>query len=205
MEIYQWVLLTGFLIFIISFFSIFINVLFIKRKNNYSKAQGKIIPGILYSFTSAMSPARKESAFLHLPTYISGMIFHIGTFLSFFWLIVCFFNIHSSLLFRYIIGSIVLISSICGVSILIKRLVKLKLRKLSHPEDYFSNLFVTGFQVITIISLVNVNILPALYIYSTLLFLYIPVGKLKHTIYFFISRINLGIYYGKRKVWPAKK
>jgi hypothetical protein len=43
-----------------------------------------------------------------------------------------------------------------------------------------------------------------LFIYAAFLFLYIPFGKLKHTVYFFSSRIYLGKFFGKRGVWPVK-
>jgi hypothetical protein len=205
MSIYHWILLTGFLIFFISFISIFINVLFIKRGNNYSKTQGNIKSGIIYSFTTGMSPFKKESAFLHLPTYIAGMIFHIGTFISFIWLTICFFNLSAGLWIRVPLACTILAASISGFAILIKRIALSKLRNLSNPEDYFSNLIVTGFQIFTLISLIRISAFPSLFIYSAFLFLYIPVSKLKHTIYFFLARFNLGIYYGRRKVWPVKK
>jgi nitrate reductase gamma subunit len=205
MSVFHWILLGGFFVFIVSFIAIFIDLLFIKTRRNYSKAQGSIKSGIIYSFTSGMSPVKKESAFLHLPTYLAGMIFHIGTFISFFWLAVCFLNITVSYWLRFSLAIAVFSAGICGFSILIKRIAMSKLRNLSNPDDYFSNLLVTGFQILTIFSLLRISSFPALFIYSTFLFLYIPVGKLKHTIYFFISRINLGIYYGKRRVWPVKK
>lgn len=44
---------------------------------------GKVRPAVFYSMTGAMSPAKKESAYLHLPTYIAGILYHLGTFLSF--------------------------------------------------------------------------------------------------------------------------
>ena len=92
MSVYHWILLTGLLIFIISFIYIFINVLFTRKYIEYSKKSGEVSQGIFYSFTSGMSPVKKESAYLHLPTYLAGMVFHIGTFTGFFWLGLCFLN-----------------------------------------------------------------------------------------------------------------
>jgi len=45
-------------------------------------ASGSIAPAVRYSITGAMNPAKKESAYLHLPTYLAGIIYHLGTFLS---------------------------------------------------------------------------------------------------------------------------
>ena len=37
------------------------------------------------------------------------------------------------------------------------------------------------------------------------LFFYLPLGKLKHLVYFFAARYQLGIFYGRRGVWPARR
>jgi len=205
MTIYQWFLLSGFLIFIVSSISIFIKVFSRKGINDFASVKGNIRKAITYSFTGAMSPVKKESAYLHLPTYTAGLIFHVGTFLSFFWLILLFLNIHINSWFSYASSMVIIAASICGISIFIKRIVQIKLRNLSNPDDYFSNLLVIGFQICTTITILWHSTMPVLFIYSSLLFIYIPIGKLRHTIYFFSSRIFLGIYYGKRGVWPVKK
>ena len=205
MTIYHWILISGFFIFIISSISIFIKVFSRKGIIDFAQAKGNIPIAIAYSFTGAMSPIKKESAYLHLPTYSAGIIFHIGTFLSFFWLFLLFLNIHINSWFSYASSMAIITASVCGVSILIKRIVQIKLRNLSNPDDYFSNLLVTGFQIFTAITILWHSMIPALFIYSSLLLIYIPIGKLRHTIYFFSSRIFLGIYYGGRGVWPAGK
>jgi hypothetical protein len=203
MDIYHWILLSGFLIFLISSISIFIKVFSIKGINDFASAKGNIRKAITYSFTGAMSPVKKESAYLHLPTYTVGMIFHIGTFLSFFCLFFLFLNIHINNWFSYASSIVIIAASVCGIAVFIKRIVKIKLRNLSNPDDYFSNLLVTGFQIITAITILWHSMIPVLFIYSSLLFIYIPIGKLRHVIYFFSSRIFLGIYYGRRGVWPV--
>ncbi|MFH1004183.1 MAG: hypothetical protein V1781_01590 [Bacteroidota bacterium] len=205
MTTYHWILVSGFLIFILSAILIFIKVFVNKRITDITPVKGNVKAAILYSFTKAMSPLSKESAYLHLPTYIAGMIFHIGTFLCFFWLIILFFNIYVNIWVLYISVLSICIAVVCGISILIKRIVKVNLRRLSNTDDYFSNLVVVGFQIITTISLLWNLAIPILFIYGALLFIYIPIGKIKHTIYFFSSRIYLGIYYGRRGVWPTKR
>jgi hypothetical protein len=35
--------------------------------------------------------------------------------------------------------------------------------------------------------------------------LYIPAGKLRHTVYFFAARYHLGYFFGWRGVWPPGK
>ncbi|MFA4853709.1 MAG: hypothetical protein WC599_14430 [Bacteroidales bacterium] len=205
MSIYHWILISGFLTFIVSSISILIKVFSQKGKKDFAPVKGNIRKAITYSFTGAMSPVKKESAYLHLPTYTAGLIFHIGTFLSFFWLILLFLNIHVNSWFGYASSIVIITAGVCGVSIFIKRIVQIKLRNLSNPDDYFSNLLVTGFQICTAVTLLFHPAMPVLFIYGSLLLIYIPVGKLRHTIYFFSSRIYLGIYYGRRGVWPVEK
>jgi len=132
------------------------------------------------------------------------MIFHIGTFISFFWLIILFFNIRTYDILIYLSAAFIALASICGISILIKRMLKKELRQLSNPDDYISNMFVTAFQIITAVTLFFRFSSSLLFIFSAVLFIYMPVGKLRHSIFFFTSRIHLGKFFGKRGVWPVK-
>jgi hypothetical protein len=172
---------------------------------DHANFKGKAKEGVFYSFTRGMSPAKKETAFKHLPTYTAGLIFHLGTFLSFAILVLLFINIKLPLWFLYGSSVFLIISGICGFLIFIKRLVKPSVRHLSNLDDYISNLLVTGFQILVATTILHYPIYPILFVYSTILFLYIPIGKLRHTVYFFTSRIHLGIFYGRRGVWPIKR
>jgi hypothetical protein len=204
MTVYHWILLSGVGIFLVSGFSMFFKVILRKGNPDPAPSRGHIGSAIIYSFTKAMSPLKKESAFLHLPTYTAGMIYHTGTFLSFFFLVVFFFNIRLNAWIDHAFILIIFIAVVCGTGILIKRIVQLKLRSFSNPDDYFSNLLVTGFQIMTAMTVIT-NKHQLLFIYAAILFLYIPIGKLRHAIYFFTTRIQLGKFYGKRGVWPLSK
>ena len=48
-------------------------------------------------------------------------------------------------------------------------------------------------------------VLPSYYLTYSLLMLYIPIGKLRHTVYFFAARYHLGYFFGWRGVWPPAK
>lgn len=172
------------------------------KPHDYASAAGSETEGIRYSFTKGMSPAKKESAYLHLPTYSAGLIYHTGTFISLALLIL-------SLLHAFPDGTLALISAVfvsltsaAGLFILIKRVAVRKLRILSNPDDYLSNLLVTLFQIFTFIRLAGgESFAPVYHIISALLLLYMPLGKLKHLVYFFAARYQLGIFYGRRGVW----
>ncbi|MCX6285428.1 MAG: hypothetical protein NTW31_14510 [Bacteroidetes bacterium] len=183
-------------------------VLLIKAGNppDYATPSGSIPAGIQYSFTGAMSPVKKESAFLHLPTYTAGIIYHLGTFLSVFLIFILWADVIFPPALLWGLASYLLVSALCGISILVKRIIKKGLRELSNPDDYISNILVTVFQILTGLTLVyNTVFTPWLILAAGLLLLYIPLGKLKHLLYFFAARWQLGLFYGRRGVWPPLK
>ena len=180
----------------------FFRIIILGKPKDFSKTKGDINSAIKYSYTGGMSPAKKESAFLHLPTYIAGMLFHIGTFISLVLFISNVLNVELIYEIKILISIILSISGISGFLILNKRISKRELKSLSNADDYISNVIVTLFQIITIVYLfIPLNLY---FVISSLLFLYLPMGKLKHTIYFFAARYHLGLFYGKRGVWPPK-
>jgi hypothetical protein len=205
MTVYHWILLSAFVIFLLSFFVLLISAITRKAPGSYAVVRGNINKAVTYSFTGAMSPAKKESAYLHLPTYAAGMFFHLGTFFCILWLLLLFVGVTFSPVIKLVSAVMIMITAACGVSVLIKRIVKKDLRSMSNPDDYFSNILITGFQILMTVTLLNDQLMPVLFIYSSFLMIYIPLGKLKHTIYFFSSRIHLGRFYGRRGVWPVKQ
>lgn len=171
---------------------------------DFSKKKGNIGEATRYSFTGAMSPMKKESAYLHLPTYTAGLLYHFGTFLSIFLFFLFLFKIVPQSWLQWGIIGFLILSGLSGLGILIKRMVKKELLALSNPDDFISNMLVTAFQFITALALYNGQYLPVYFIIASILLLYLPLGKLKHTIYFFAARYHLGFFYGWRGVWPPK-
>lgn len=204
MEWYQWMALVS---AIICLFSCLIHVSRLLRygkPRDYSQSRGNVSAAVAYSMTGAMSPIKKESAFLHLPTYTAGLIYHMGTFLSLLLFIVLLVGLYPSGILVYILSAFLLITGLSGLGILVKRISQSKLRALSNPDDYISNLLVSIVQLATATCLIQADFLPVYFITISLLFLYLPLGKLKHTIYFFAARYHLGFFYGWRGVWPPK-
>ncbi|PKO99493.1 MAG: hypothetical protein CVU13_05295 [Bacteroidetes bacterium HGW-Bacteroidetes-8] len=172
-----------------------------------SKETGSVKRGIIYSFTGAMSPMEKESAFLHLPTYAAGMLYHVGIFSSllfFVWVIVTLF-VPITLPSLVSIGLVILLSlsSLAGFSILIKRVISKELRYLSCADDYISNFLTTISQVAAILYILVPGSQVIYFIIMALLFTWMPLGKTRHLLYFFFARIHLGFFYGRRGAWPT--
>ena len=179
-----------------------VRIIRLGNAKDYSKPAGDVKAAVKYSMTVAMSPTKKESAYLHLPTYAAGILYHIGTFVSFLLLVLFILEIEFPNILNILLSVFLSITTICGVSILIKRMFSKDLKLISNPDDYISNILVTAFQLVTVLHLINSGYI--LFIFASVLFLYIPFGKLKHFIYFFAARYQLGLFFGHRGTWPVK-
>ena len=171
---------------------------------DHSRRRGNVASAMVYSFLGSMSPAKKESAYLHLPTYAAGLLYHFGTFVSIVLFFLFFLHVNPGEGMRRILIGILLVSVMSGVGILSKRMAVRKIRSLSNPDDYISNLLVTIFQFLTIGTLLEESFAPFYFLWVSLLLLYLPLGKLKHALYFFAARYHLGLFYGWRGIWPGK-
>lgn len=171
--------------------------------HDLAASRGRPAAAVAYSFTWAMMPWKKESARLHPVSYTLGVAYHIGTFLTFFWVAALFLG--AGLPGGVVRGSSVLLglTGLCGLALLVKRIVTPTLRYFSNPDDYFSNVLVTGFQVLAALCLARGGFDQALFVYAGIILIYLPFGKLRHAVFFFPARVLLGLFYGRRGVWPS--
>jgi nitrate reductase gamma subunit len=171
---------------------------------DYSVKSGDVNAAIKYSFTGAMSPKQKESAYLHLPTYTLGILYHIGTFVALPLLVLAMAGILIPNMIAVMLGVFLALTASAGFGILGKRIFVQKLAALSNPDDYISNVLVSLFQASIALYLFVPVYAPVAFVVASCLFLYLPVGKLKHAVYFFAARVHLGYFYGWRGVWPPQ-
>ena len=73
----------------------FIHIVRLGKPNDLSEKSGDTTKGIVYANTTAMLPQNKESAYLHLPSYAAGVLFHIGIFTSFLVFLLSFYDLLS--------------------------------------------------------------------------------------------------------------
>lgn len=178
------------------------------KPNDYSKPSGSVEKGVIYSFTGAMSPFEKESAYLHFPTYFAGIVFHIGTFLSLLLFpIVLFIQkiLEYSFVLSGILAAILALGALSGAGILIKRLLNKNLKAISGADDYISNILTTSAQGVSACLLLTGLGEGIYFVVFILLLLWIPIGKTRHVLYFFFARYHLGTFYGRRGTWPQKQ
>lgn len=202
---YHYLILVALLVCLTALSYHFIRLVRLGAPKEHSRPKGNTIPAIAYSFTGAMNPAKKESAYLHLPTYAAGLLYHLGTFTSVCLLPVFVLSIPLSDVLRSALIGLLTVASASGLAILMKRITVRRLRALSSPDDFISNILVTAFQLSTLAVLMTQALFSYYFVCVSALLLYMPLGKLKHALYFFAARYHLGVFYGWRGVWPLRK
>jgi hypothetical protein len=159
------------------------------------------VRGIIFAFGAGMLPWEKESARRHLATYMAGIIYHLGVFAAVGLLTarLLLFKTPSAVPFLLILLAP---GVAAGFFLLLKRLFSDIMRRLSVPDDYISNLLVNFFLLAAALDALTGAYTPYLYLSAIVLLLYIPLGKIRHCVFFFYARYLLGRFYGRRGTWP---
>jgi len=194
----------SFLFSIISLSILVLKTFSLGKKPLYAEPRGDAKKGVLYAFGRGMLPWEKESSSKHLPTYISGMLYHTGIFAALFYLISLIFSLELSRLFISILRLLVFLGFLGGFTLLFKRIFLPTMRKISCPDDFAANTIVDLFLILAFVHTYLVRATPLFFLLAIVLFLYIPVGKIRHCVFFFYARILFGLFYGRRGVLPPK-
>jgi len=156
--------------------------------------------GLVYAFGRGMLD--KESVSRHRPTMAGGALYHVAIFAGLAYVLWMALPLRISpplWAFR----PLLLAGAIVGLSLFIKRTAKSHLRRLSCPDDFFANLFVDGFLSMALLHTFIPALEPVLLGFSVLLFVYIPLGKIRHCFFFFYTRIVFGLHFGRRGALPG--
>lgn len=171
-------------------------------RGKIAEPKGRASAGILYAFTAAFLPWKKESARRHLLSYLAGVAYHLAIFLMLALLIVSSLEIAVPVAVWNTSLVVLLPGLACGAGLLIKRIVNRRMRSISFAEDYFANLLVTSVLALAILVAFDLLALSVFQVAGALLLLYIPLGKLRHMLFLLTSRFYWGAYYGRRGVMP---
>jgi len=175
------------------------------RKSAYAEPQGSAGRGIIYALGKGLLPWEKESARLHLSTYLGGVAYHAGIFAGFAFLFIKVFDIDISTFLLAIPRIFMALGLICGLGLLAKRISKPLSRRLSRPDDFGANIFVDIFLGAALAASFEANAVAVLFAYSIFLFVYLPAGKIRHCFFFFCSRVFFGRFFGRRGVLPPAR
>jgi nitrate reductase gamma subunit len=175
------------------------------KRQWYAAPRGNVKKGIIYAFGKGMMPWEKESAKKHLPSYIGGILYHTGVFAAFFFLL---FTVVSPAVPQVVLLFIRLlcpVGVISGLALLLKRVFSPPMRALSCPDDFAANIIVDIFVILALLNTFYAEITPFFFLAAIIMFLYLPLGKIRHCFFFFYVRILFGIFYGRRNVFPAER
>lgn len=167
-----------------------------------SPVKGNVTHGIIYAFTTGMMPWAKESTRLHMLAYLRGIGFHIGIFIAIAAVIGSpWWGLLPSGL-KPLLSIVLILGAVLGAAGGLMRLVEHNLRGLSLPDDHFAVWWTTLFIAVTGLALLNEAFVIPMYIVAAVTFIYVPLGKIRHCLYFFFSRAFFGKFFGRRAVFP---
>jgi hypothetical protein len=175
------------------------------KAEDLSAPRGSGLSGIKYAFGKGMLPWEKESAAKHLPTYIGGIVYHSALLTAILFIFWDMLLLPMTSLLLTALKTLWLAGAAAGFALALKRILSPTMRRLSCPDDFFANLFADVFLVLAILSGSNPEWRAALYVCSILLFIYIPLGKIRHCFFFFTTRIIFGKFCGRRGVFPGPR
>lgn len=171
-------------------------------RRDYSRRAARPWWGVLHNFTIAMLPGHKESARFHPREFAAGIVLHIGVFAALAEVLVLLCTGTAGPWF-VVLRLLAASGAIAGLGLFIRRARSPLLRKLSTPDDYVAVLATAG--------LLGLAAFPAfasgslLLADAALVFLYLPLGKLRHAAFFFVARGNYGWRLGYRGVYPPAR
>lgn len=174
-------------------------------RRDYSQRVGDPLRGILYSFTAAMLPTHKETVRLHPGKFAIGMLMHIGVFVSLLALLGSLVAPEMGSRAFHLIRPLNGLALIAALYLLIRRASSETMRAMSSPEDYLAILATAGFLLLSLLWSAHEFVPRAGWLYMTLLFVYLPLGKLRHAVFFFAARGDYGRRLGYRGVYPPAR
>ena len=165
-------------------------------------ARGSASAGVFYAFTRAFAPDAKESAALHLPSYVAGVGYHLGIFAALLRLLASLLPVAVPAPANITLTLVLALGLVCGLALLGKRALDGRLRGISVPDDFLANLLVDVTLAVGLAASMDHDLLPWFQFAGAVLLLYAPLGKLQHVVFLFASRRWSGAYFGRRGVRP---
>ena len=167
-----------------------------------SPIKGNISQGIQYAFLTGMLPWAKESTRIHTIAYLRGIGFHIGIFAAIAAVIMSPIWGYLPPLLYGALCWVLALGALLGAAGGVMRIVEHNLRGLSLPDDHFAVWLTTCFIALTALAFVSRTFMIPMYVVSALTFIYVPLGKIRHCLYFLFSRTFFGKFFGRRAVLP---
>jgi hypothetical protein len=169
----------------------------------FAPPAGDPAAGVRYAFLQGLAPGAKESVQDHLPTWALGLVCHGGlgaAFLLLAWTVVR-GSVPAAPAAPFLaLGA--LAGGLAALGLLAKRMASPLLRGLSRPGDFAASVLVAAFALLALPALRNPQAHRLWLGTATLLLAWIPLGKLRHGLFFFPTRRAFGVFFGRRGVLP---
>ena len=92
------------------------------------------------------------------------------------------------------------LGAVMGFAGSVMRVMEHNLKAISTPDDHVSVLLVSLFLTAMTFALVAPAFIPAMYVLAAGMLVYAPLGKIRHCIYFYFSRLFFGTHIGRRGI-----
>ena len=172
-------------------------------RKDFSAKSGNPKSAVIYNFTYAMLPKHKEVIRNHPIKFVVGITMHTGAFYSIFRTFVALLFPGNFFIYPYLLSVALCIPVLCGVYLFVRRILNKNLRSMSSFDDYFAILMTICITVFSILLEVGFVSELTFLIAASVLFFYMPLGKLKHVLFFFLARLNYGSRLGYRGIYPT--
>ncbi len=167
-----------------------------------SRRAGSPLRGIAYSFTVAMRPRHKESVRRHPFKFAVGVLMHAGVILSLLAVLLLLVWPAAGATVLSLSRPLLVPSLAAGLLLFVRRTLAPDLKAMSVPDDYVAILATCGLLALALLYSIGGASEVALLIYTALFFAYLPLGKLRHAVFFFVARGEYGRRLGYRGVYP---
>jgi hypothetical protein len=166
---------------------------------------GDVRRALLYNFTIAMLPSHKESVALHPISFGAGALLHLAVFASLTGAFSTLFFPASFQMAGSFFGGTAVAGLLSCLFLLFRRFFEYELRTISVPDDFVASLSVAFFLGMAALASFGSLSIIAFQFATTLLLVYLPLGKLRHAVFFFLARADLGRKLGWRGVYPPSR
>jgi nitrate reductase gamma subunit len=169
---------------------------------DFSPMKGSPTRAVHYALTQGMLPWEKESTRTHGVAYVRGIIFHVGIFSALAVLLAEPWWASLPAWLRLGAAGLLALGALLGAAGGVARGTERNLRSLSTPDDHFAVWFISIWVAGGALALYLPAFAVAFNLLSALALAYVPLGKVRHCLYFFFSRIFFGRFFGRRAVLP---
>ena len=167
-------------------------------RTDYSVRAGHSGRGVLYAFTTAMLPTHKESVRHHPGKFAVGLLLHVGVLAALLEIVL----LVAGVAVAWPWGVLALLALPAGIYLAVRRRVSPVLRAMNAPDDYVAIVAVCALLVMAALSAFGIVAPAVLLGYAVPFLVYLPLGKLRHVIFFFVARADLGRRLGYRGTLP---